>query len=136
MGSFTSTPRILNNDVLDHDVNFAKSTSRTELLQHCQRQPKVHPMVKRSFRKIKFPDLDYGLKVRKLNTMTKGTVYICMSYCNREQGYIKFMFFSLMEHPVLILNLTVPLWLLQCMLIQSDTLFLKIYVKCNVLNLL
>lgn len=72
MGSFSSAPKILNDDILDHDVNLPKQISRNELLQHCQRQPKVHPMVKRAFRKVKGPQLNYGLKFRKLNAVTKG----------------------------------------------------------------
>lgn len=71
MGSFTSAPKIINNDILDKDVNFTEHISRNELLQHCQRQPKVHPMVKRAWR-AKDPDSNYGLKVRKLNTVSKG----------------------------------------------------------------
>lgn len=84
MGSFSSAPRILNDDVLDHDINFPKSISRTELMQHCQRQSKVHPMVKRAFRKARDPDSNYGLKFKKLNTFTKGcSEYISSPYSLR-----------------------------------------------------
>ncbi|XP_023024064.1 NADP/NADPH phosphatase nocturnin isoform X2 [Leptinotarsa decemlineata] len=82
MGSFTSAPKIINNDVLDEDVNFSKNISRHELIQHCQQQPKVHPMVKRVFRKAKNPDSDYGLKVKKLNTLTKA----CSEYISNPQN--------------------------------------------------
>ncbi|KAJ8919962.1 hypothetical protein NQ315_006491 [Exocentrus adspersus] len=82
MGSFTSAPKILNDDTLDHDVNLPKHISRNELLQHCQRQPKVHPMVKRAFRKAKGPsESNCGLKLRKLNAVTKGcSDYISSPY--------------------------------------------------------
>ncbi|KAJ8936123.1 hypothetical protein NQ318_022205 [Aromia moschata] len=72
MGSFNSAPKILNDDILDHDVNFSTNISRHELIQHCQRQPLVHPMVKRAFRKARNGESNYGLKFRKLNTVTKG----------------------------------------------------------------
>ncbi|XP_018579582.1 nocturnin isoform X2 [Anoplophora glabripennis] len=81
MGSFSSAPKILNDDILDHDVDLPKQISRHELLQHCQRQPKVHPMVKRAFRKAKDTQPNYGLKFRKLNTVTKGcSEYISSPY--------------------------------------------------------
>ncbi|KAJ8965508.1 hypothetical protein NQ314_004097 [Rhamnusium bicolor] len=73
MGSFSSAPKILNDDVLDHDINLPKNISRNELLQHCQRQPKILPVVKRVFRRARDPNSNYGLKFRKLNTVTKGT---------------------------------------------------------------
>lgn len=71
MGSFTSAPKIINDDILDKDVNFVENISRSELLHHCQRQPKVHPMFKRAWR-AKDPDSNYSLKVRKLNAVSKG----------------------------------------------------------------
>ncbi|XP_072400714.1 nocturnin isoform X2 [Diabrotica undecimpunctata] len=73
MGSFTSTPRVLNEDILDHDVNLPKNISRTELLQHCQRQPKIQPMVKRMFRKARpSSDFNCGVKVKKLNAVSRA----------------------------------------------------------------
>lgn len=73
MGSFTSAPKIINNDILDKDVNFSETISRNELLQHCQRQPNVHPMFKRAWR-AKDPDSNYNLKFKKLNTVSKGMI--------------------------------------------------------------
>ncbi|CAH1101164.1 unnamed protein product [Psylliodes chrysocephalus] len=73
MGSFSSVPKILNADILDHDVNLPKNISRTELLQHCQRQLKTYPMVKRTFRKSKSSsELECGMKVRKLSRVSRA----------------------------------------------------------------
>lgn len=73
MGSFSSVPKILNADILDHDVNLPKNISRTELLQHCQRQLKTYPMVKRTFRKPKSSsELECGMKVRKLSRVSRA----------------------------------------------------------------
>ncbi|CAG9856001.1 unnamed protein product [Phyllotreta striolata] len=73
MGSFSSTPRILNADILDRDIDLPKNVSRMELIQHCQRQPKIHPMVKRTFRKARsLSDLECGVKVRKLNGVSRA----------------------------------------------------------------
>ncbi|XP_056643519.1 nocturnin isoform X2 [Diorhabda sublineata] len=73
MGSFTSAPRVLNADILDDDVNLPKNISRSELIQHCQRQPKIHPMVKRAFRKARnSSDTNCGVKVKKLNAVSRA----------------------------------------------------------------
>lgn len=93
MGSFTSAPKIINNDILDKDVNFTENISRIELLQHCQRQPKVHPMFKRAWR-AKNPDSNYNLKVRKLNAVSKGNFFRRTKYYIKESSaIINFTFF-------------------------------------------
>ncbi|XP_049819753.1 nocturnin isoform X2 [Aethina tumida] len=74
MGSFSSAPKILNDDVQDNDLVIPKSLSRNELLQHCQKQIRIgYPIFKRAFKKARNPnDHDYGFKFRKLNAVTKG----------------------------------------------------------------
>ncbi|RZC32345.1 hypothetical protein BDFB_013367, partial [Asbolus verrucosus] len=73
MGSFSSTPKILNDDNQDNDIQMPINISRFELIQYCQTQPQVHPMVKRAFRKAGEPkDNMYGFKYRKLNAVTKA----------------------------------------------------------------
>lgn len=51
MGSFTSTPKILNNDDQDKDLHIPSDISRKELLQYCRMQTKFHSLLKRTFRK-------------------------------------------------------------------------------------
>ncbi|XP_017767786.1 PREDICTED: nocturnin isoform X2 [Nicrophorus vespilloides] len=74
MGSFSSSPKIINDDVLDHDVSFPDNISRQELLQFCQKQYDLYPMVKRPFRRAKSNDdmLTYSLKARKLSGVSEG----------------------------------------------------------------
>lgn len=75
MGSFSSTPKILNDDNQDSDVNIPNGMSRQELLQYCQKQQQTQ-MFKRSFRRARESQesLTYGFKVRKLNTVSKGII--------------------------------------------------------------
>jgi hypothetical protein len=76
MGSFSSTPKILNDDCQDNDIQMPINFSRYELIQYCQTQPQVHPMVKRAFRKVGESNVDsYGFKFRKLNALTKGMMF-------------------------------------------------------------
>lgn len=74
MGSFSSAPKILNEDHQDNDISLPKAISRNELLQHCQKQSMLHhPMIKRAFRKSPdSSDLNQSLKFRKLNSVSKG----------------------------------------------------------------
>ncbi|CAH0545835.1 unnamed protein product [Brassicogethes aeneus] len=74
MGSFSSAPKILNDDIQDNDLVLPKNISRNELLQHCQKQIRVgHPIFKRHFKKVDGHNgQDYGFKFRKLNAVTKG----------------------------------------------------------------
>lgn len=82
MGSFTSAPKYLNEDVLDSDVSLPQNISRQELLQFCQKQNEPHSMFKRSFRKLKKSSDDSfacGMKARKLMNVSKA----CSEYtCN------------------------------------------------------
>lgn len=73
MGSFSSTPKILNDDNQDNDIHIPDGMSRQELLQYCQKQQQTQ-MFKRSFRRARGSQesLTYGFKVRKLNTVSKG----------------------------------------------------------------
>lgn len=73
MGSFTSTPKILNGDHQDNDLYLPDGLSREELLQYCQKYH-LHPMVKRAFRKAQDTQdsMTYALKFRKLNTVSKA----------------------------------------------------------------
>ncbi|XP_068913744.1 nocturnin isoform X5 [Tenebrio molitor] len=81
MGSFSSTPKILNDDCQDNDIQMPINFSRYELIQYCQTQPQVHPMVKRAFRKVGESNVDsYGFKFRKLNALTKGLGPGCSDY--------------------------------------------------------
>jgi CheY-like chemotaxis protein len=85
MGSFSSTPKILNDDSQDNDIQMPINFSRYELIQYCQTQPQVHPMVKRAFRKVGESNVDsYGFKFRKLNALTKGcSDYVSSPYSLR-----------------------------------------------------
>lgn len=51
MGSFTSTPKILNNDDQDNDLHIPSELDRKELLQYCRMQTKLHSLLKRTFRR-------------------------------------------------------------------------------------
>lgn len=79
MGSFNSTPKILNDDCQDNDIKLPQPISRNELLQYCQKRPYGQLMVKRSFRKplrkrtINNNDSEnMGIKLKKLNAVTEG----------------------------------------------------------------
>lgn len=77
MGSFSSSPKILNDDSQDNDIQMPINISRFELIQYCQKQPQVHPMVKRAFQKTGQNDENsYGFKFKKLNAVTKGITSI------------------------------------------------------------
>lgn len=84
MGSFSSTPKILNDDNQDNDLCLPEDLSRNELLQYCQKYH-LHPMVKRCFRKAnESKNSSYGLKFRKLNGVSKGcSDYIFNPLCLR-----------------------------------------------------
>ncbi|XP_059468601.1 nocturnin isoform X1 [Neocloeon triangulifer] len=49
MGSFTSAPKILNQDLQDNEVHFPERLSRDQLLERCRREQR-HLPVKRAFR--------------------------------------------------------------------------------------
>lgn len=57
MGSFTSAPKIANDDAQDSEVVFPARLSRDELLQRCHSEQR-HAAVKRAFRRVSnaFPD--------------------------------------------------------------------------------
>ncbi|KDR21508.1 nocturnin isoform X2 [Zootermopsis nevadensis] len=74
MGSFTSAPKILNEDTQDADVVLPTSLSRDELLQHCHQQLENLPsLVKRSFRRLvqQFGDTADGLRVLQWNVLSR-----------------------------------------------------------------
>ncbi|KAF7267737.1 hypothetical protein GWI33_019065 [Rhynchophorus ferrugineus] len=85
MGSFSSAPKILNDDSQDNDMSIPKNISRNELIQFCQKRPYGQYMFKRAFRKASRNNQTsqngensetYGLKFRKLNAVTK----VCSEY--------------------------------------------------------
>ncbi|XP_013790299.1 nocturnin-like [Limulus polyphemus] len=50
LGSFTSTPKILNNDTADNDVDIPEHSSREELLKRCEKELEhLPPPIRRSF---------------------------------------------------------------------------------------
>lgn len=51
MGSFTSAPKILNNDDQDDDLHIPSGITRKELLQFCRSQPNTHGLLTRNFRR-------------------------------------------------------------------------------------
>ena len=76
MGSFTSAPKILNEDTQDADVELPAHMSREELLQHCHQQLENLPaLVKRSFRRLRpqFGDTSEGVRVLQWNVLSRGT---------------------------------------------------------------
>jgi hypothetical protein len=76
MGSFTSAPKILNEDTQDADVVLPACMGRDELLQHCHQQLENLPaLVKRSFRRLRqqFGDTADGLRVLQWNVLSRGT---------------------------------------------------------------
>lgn len=76
MGSFTSAPKILNEDTQDADVELPAHMSREELLQHCRQQLENLPaLVKRSFRRLRpqFGDTSEGVRVLQWNVLSRGT---------------------------------------------------------------
>ncbi|XP_008190601.1 nocturnin isoform X3 [Tribolium castaneum] len=85
MGSFSSAPKIQNDDNQDNDIQIPINFGRFELLQYCQTQPQVQPMVKRAFKKAgQTNDDTYGFKCRKLNAVTKGcSDYVSSPYSLR-----------------------------------------------------
>ena len=77
MGSFTSAPKILNEDTQDADVELSARMSREELLQHCHQQLESLPaLVKRSFRRLRpqFGDTSEGVRVLQWNVLSRGTL--------------------------------------------------------------
>jgi hypothetical protein len=82
MGSFTSAPKILNEDTQDADVELPARMSRDELLQHCHQQLENLPaLVKRSFRRLRqqVDDNSDGLRVLKWNVLSRGTLFAHIS---------------------------------------------------------
>jgi hypothetical protein len=80
MGSFTSAPKILNEDTQDADVVLPPRMSRDELLQHCHQQLEDLPaLVKRSFRRLRqqLGDTTHGLRVLQWNILSRGTDRSC-----------------------------------------------------------
>jgi hypothetical protein len=76
MGSFTSAPKILNEDTQDADVELPTHMSREELLQHCRQELENLPaLVKRSFRRLRpqFGDTSEGVRVLQWNVLSRGT---------------------------------------------------------------
>lgn len=74
MGSFTSAPKILNEDTQDADVELSARMSREELLQHCHQQLESLPaLVKRSFRRLRpqFGDTSEGVRVLQWNVLSR-----------------------------------------------------------------
>jgi hypothetical protein len=78
MGSFTSAPKILNEDTQDGDVELPRRMSREELLQHCHQQLGTLPaLVKRRFKRLQAPfdSAPDGVRVLQWNVLSRGTVY-------------------------------------------------------------
>ncbi|PSN54887.1 Nocturnin [Blattella germanica] len=75
MGSFTSAPKILNEDTQDMDVMMpAVRMSRDELLEHCHQQREGLPsLVKRNFRRLsqQFGDTTSGVRVLQWNVLSR-----------------------------------------------------------------
>lgn len=77
MGSFTSAPKILNEDTQDADVELPSRMSRDELLQHCHQQlGNLPPLVKRSFKRLQGQsgDTPDGVRVLQWNVLSRGTL--------------------------------------------------------------
>ena len=77
MGSFTSAPKILNEDTQDGDVDLPPRMSRDELMQHCHQQlGNLPPLVKRSFRRLQGQsgDTPDGVRVLQWNVLSRGTL--------------------------------------------------------------
>lgn len=51
MGSFTSAPKILNNDDQDDNLHIPSGITRKELLQFCKSQQNCQKLLTRSFRR-------------------------------------------------------------------------------------
>ncbi|PNF20554.1 Nocturnin [Cryptotermes secundus] len=74
MGSFTSAPKILNEDTQDGDVDLPPRMSRDELMQHCHQQlGNLPPLVKRSFRRLQGQsgDTPDGVRVLQWNVLSR-----------------------------------------------------------------
>ncbi|XP_050301160.1 nocturnin isoform X2 [Anthonomus grandis grandis] len=89
MGSFNSSPKILNEDSQDDDVSLPKNISRNELLQYCHKRPYGQLMVKRAFKKARRSAVkngedaeNLGIKVKKLNAVTE----VCSDYTTSPQN--------------------------------------------------
>lgn len=96
MGSFSSTPKILNGDTQDNDVHVPEGISRQELIQYCQKQQR-HPLIKRAFRKA-FDSKDsmtYALKFKKLNSVSKGNFSFKLFYNKNIKTFINSTIFTL-----------------------------------------
>ncbi|KAJ8867420.1 hypothetical protein PR048_031221 [Dryococelus australis] len=75
MGSFTSAPKILNDDTQDADLHFPNKMSRDELLDSCRRELGSLPaLVKRSFHRTdrQFGDITTGVRLLHWNVISKG----------------------------------------------------------------
>ncbi|XP_063236229.1 nocturnin isoform X3 [Bacillus rossius redtenbacheri] len=76
MGSFTSAPRIPNDDTQDADVRLPERMSRDELLERCRRELRGLPaLVKRAFHRAgrQFADAaPGGLRLLHWNVLSKG----------------------------------------------------------------
>ncbi|KAF4530564.1 hypothetical protein B566_EDAN018652, partial [Ephemera danica] len=69
MGSFTSAPRIANEDLQDNEIEFPTRLSRDELLERCRREQR-HAAVKRAFRRI--PNTNSTAADDRWNVMSKS----------------------------------------------------------------
>jgi hypothetical protein len=77
MGSFTSAPKILNEDTQDGDVELPPRMSREELLQYCHQQRGDLPaLVKRSYKRLhgQFGNAPDGVRVLQWNVLSRGTL--------------------------------------------------------------
>jgi hypothetical protein len=91
MGSFTSAPKILNEDTQDADVELPSHMSRDELLQHCHQQLENLPaLVKRSFRRLRpqFGDTSEGVRVLQWNVLSRGTLWHYYTGCLKKKSVL------------------------------------------------
>lgn len=74
MGSFTSAPKILNEDAQDSDVALPARMTRSEILERC-RCESAHPLLRRSFKGI-VKDVGVNIaddfKMLQINAISKG----------------------------------------------------------------
>lgn len=93
MGSLSSSPKIMNSDDQDNDLQMPRDISRKELLQFCRLHGNRHDLLKRTFKKkplldatgdatfVRHPQTDsydpsnpFVLRVFQWNVLSQGTL--------------------------------------------------------------
>lgn len=75
MGSFNSSPKLVNDDSQDNDVLLPDSINRSNLLQYLKgnaERADLYPMIERKFSRATHLDHDYITKFEKMNSVSKG----------------------------------------------------------------